>query len=59
MKKKISIFINSIAGGGAERVVSLLLNELKTDMALYLVLLTKNIEYDIPDGQKIFCFNHT
>ena len=57
MRKKISIFINSIAGGGAERVVSLLLNELKTDMDIYLVLLNKKIEYDIPDGQKIFCFN--
>ena len=57
MKKKISIFINSIAAGGAERVVSLLLNELKTDLDIYLVLLNKKIEYDIPDGQKIFCLN--
>ena len=57
MKKKISIFINSIAGGGAERVVSLLLNELKNDFTIYLVLLNNNIEYDLPEEQKIFCLN--
>ncbi len=59
MRKKISIFINSVSAGGAERVVSLLLNELKTDLDIYLVLLNKKIEYDIPDGQKIFCFNQS
>jgi N-acetylgalactosamine-N,N'-diacetylbacillosaminyl-diphospho-undecaprenol 4-alpha-N-acetylgalactosaminyltransferase len=57
MRKKISIFINSIAAGGAERVVSLLLNELKNDFDIYLVLLNKKIEYDIPEGQKIFYLN--
>ncbi len=57
MRKKISIFINSVAAGGAERVVSLLLNYLKNDFDIYLVLLNNNIDYDLPEAQKIFCLN--
>ncbi len=55
MKKKIAIFINSITAGGAERVASLLLEYLKNDFDIYLVLLSNNIEYHLPEGQKIFC----
>lgn len=54
MRKKISILINSIAAGGAERVVSLLLKELKDDFDIHLVLLSNTIEYDLPADQKIF-----
>ena len=57
MNKKISIFINSITAGGAERVASLLLEYLKNDFDIYLVLLSNNIEYNLPEGQKIFCLN--
>jgi N-acetylgalactosamine-N,N'-diacetylbacillosaminyl-diphospho-undecaprenol 4-alpha-N-acetylgalactosaminyltransferase len=57
MKSKIAIFINSVTVGGAERVVSLLLKELKNDLDIYLVLLSDKIEYDLPDDQKIFCFH--
>ena len=57
MKKKIAIFINSISAGGAERVASLLLEDIKNDFDIYLILLTNNIEYNLPEGQKIFCFN--
>src|SRR5437588_11157 len=57
MEKKISIFINSITFGGAERVVSLLLPELRNSFDTWLVLLQKNIEYDLPADQKIFCLD--
>ena len=59
MRKKVSILINSLAAGGAERVVSLLLNDLKNDLDIHLVLLSNQIEYDIPAGQKIFCFDQS
>lgn len=59
MKKNISIFINSLNAGGAERVVSMILNDLKNDFDVYLVLLYNNIEYDIPEQQKIFCLNQS
>jgi len=53
-KKKISILINSIEAGGAERVVTMLLHRLKNDFDIFLVLLHKSIEYDLPEDQKIF-----
>lgn len=52
-KKKISIFIVSLYGGGAERVVSILLNNLEPTFDIHLVLLQPIIEYDIPANQKI------
>jgi N-acetylgalactosamine-N,N'-diacetylbacillosaminyl-diphospho-undecaprenol 4-alpha-N-acetylgalactosaminyltransferase len=54
---RISILINSITAGGAERVVSLLLEELKNDFDIHLVLLSNVTEYTLPEGQKIFCLN--
>ena len=58
-KKKIAIFINSLSAGGAERVVSLLLQHLKDDLDIHLVLLNNNIEYNIPGEQKIFCLQQS
>ena len=52
-KKRISIFIISLYGGGAERVVSILLNYLKDDFDIHLVLLQPVIEYDIPANQQV------
>jgi len=52
-KKKIAIFIVSLYGGGAERVVSILLNHFENSFDIHLVLLQPIIEYDIPAGQKI------
>ncbi len=52
-KKKISILIVSLYGGGTERVVSILLNNLGDTFDIYLVLLQPIIEYDIPANQKI------
>jgi N-acetylgalactosamine-N,N'-diacetylbacillosaminyl-diphospho-undecaprenol 4-alpha-N-acetylgalactosaminyltransferase len=57
MKKKIAILINSIQGGGAERAAVQILNELKNDFDFHLVLLNDIIEYELPPGQKIMCFN--
>lgn len=53
MKKNIAILIYSLAGGGAERVVSILLDELKDIYNITLVLMNDTIVYDIPKGQKI------
>lgn len=48
MNKNLSILITSLSGGGAERVVSVLLNELKDEYNITLVLLNDTIAYDIP-----------
>ena len=53
-KKKLSILIYSLAGGGAERVVSILLDELQDKYDITLVLMSDVIEYDIPSNIKIF-----
>ena len=54
--KKVAIFINNLMGGGAERIVSYLLNEGYDKFELHLVLLRREIAYDIPgeDRLKIF-----
>ena len=52
-KKKIALFIVSLYGGGAERVVSILLNHFEDSFDIHLVLLQPIIEYDIPASQKI------
>ncbi|CAN5190190.1 N-acetylgalactosamine-N,N'-diacetylbacillosaminyl-diphospho-undecaprenol 4-alpha-N-acetylgalactosaminyltransferase [soil metagenome] len=52
-KKKISILIISLYSGGAERVVSILLNYFKDKFDIHLVLLQPIIEYEIPVGQQI------
>jgi len=54
MKKKLSLFIYSLAGGGAERVVSILLNELKIRYNITLVLMRDKIDYDFPKDTKIY-----
>jgi len=48
MKKKLSILITSLAGGGAERVVSILLHELLESYDITLILMNDTIVYDIP-----------
>ena len=52
--KKLSILINSLDGGGAERVVSLLINSLQNKYEIVLVLMNDSILYEIPEGVKIF-----
>lgn len=53
MKKKLSILIYSLASGGAERVVSVLLDELKEKYEITLFLMNDTIFYDIPKNIKI------
>ena len=48
MRKKMAILIYSLEGDGAERVVSILLNELKSDYEITLVLMHNRIDYEIP-----------
>lgn len=52
-KPKLLIFINTLQIGGAERVVSLLLNHLKEDLDIHLALYSRDIDYAIPADTKI------
>ena len=51
--KKISVFIYSMGGGGAERVVSNLLFELVRCYEVHLVLMNERIHYELPNDVKI------
>ena len=54
MKKKVAILIYSLASGGAERVVSILLKKLKDSYDITLVLMNDTIFYDIPKEIDIY-----
>lgn len=56
-KKKIAVLITALQGGGAERVLSSLLNGLEQEFDFHLVLLHNSIYYKLPDNQKIFYLN--
>lgn len=51
--KKLSVFIYSMAGGGAERVVSNLLKYLVNHFEIHLILQNEQIDYTLPKGVKI------
>ena len=51
--KKISILIYSLASGGAERQVSLLLKYLSQKYKIYLVLMNDTIFYEIPENVEV------
>lgn len=53
MKKNLAILANSLAGGGAERVISVLLQEMQDVFNITLVLMENKIEYPIPNGVKV------
>lgn len=53
MKKKLSILIYSLSNGGAERVVSILLNQFKEKYDISLYLMNDTIFYEIPKDVKI------
>ena len=52
-KKNISILTYSLASGGAERVISILINKLHKTFNITLFLLNDTLFYDIPDSIKI------
>ncbi len=54
MKPKLLIFINSLKFGGAERVVSHLMEHLKQDFEIHLALYCHEIEFTIPEGTPVF-----
>lgn len=53
MKNKLSILIYSLANGGAERVASILINELRNRYDITLFLMNDTIFYNIPENIKI------
>lgn len=53
MKPKLLITINTLGFGGAERVVSQLLNHLNDDFEIHLALFNKVISYPIPSDIKV------
>lgn len=53
LKKNLAVLIYSLSGGGAERVVSILLKELKDYYNITLFLMNDKIVYKIPDDIKI------
>ena len=53
IRPKLLIFINTLQSGGAERVVSLLLEHLKYDFEIHLALYCNIIDYKIPAEIKI------
>jgi len=53
MKKNISILIYSLASGGAERQVSILLKELSKKYNITLVLMNDTIFYEVPENVEI------
>ena len=54
IKPKLLIFINTLQTGGAERVVSLLLEHLKDDFEIHLALYSNYVDYTIPPEIKVF-----
>ena len=53
MKKNLSILIYSLAGGGAERIVSVLTQELSKNYNITLVLMNNTINYNIEGVNEI------
>lgn len=58
MKQNISIIINSLNSGGAEKLVSLMVHDLMNEYNLYLVLMNDTIKYDLKDFNNIHFIDH-
>lgn len=53
IRPKLLIFINTLQSGGAERVVSLLLEHLRSEFEIHLALYTNMVDFAIPPEIKI------
>ena len=51
--KKIAVFIINLRGGGAERIVSYLLNEGYKEFEFHLILFSKEMDYPLPQSKNI------
>jgi N-acetylgalactosamine-N,N'-diacetylbacillosaminyl-diphospho-undecaprenol 4-alpha-N-acetylgalactosaminyltransferase len=51
--KKIAVFIINLRGGGAERIVSYLLNEGYKEFEFHLILFSKEMDYPLPQSENI------
>ncbi|MEK9628581.1 MAG: glycosyltransferase [Nitrospinota bacterium] len=51
--KKVAIFLINLRGGGAERIVSYLLNEGHKEFEFHLILFSKEIDYPLPESENI------
>ncbi len=56
-KKRIALLINTMQGGGAERIVYYLLNHLGVDYQVHLLLFEDKIEYGLPKNQIVGFLN--
>ncbi len=57
--KKLAVFIYSMAGGGAEKVVSNQLDALCRKYEVHLVLMNDRIYYDLPKGVAVHFIEHS
>ena len=57
MNKRIVILINSLDGGGAERVVTTLLNNLLEKYECYLIWMENKISYELDSRINIISLN--
>ena len=56
--QKLNILSISLTSGGAEKVISLLLKELKNDFNVTLILLYNSIHFPIPDEVEVITFSN-
>ncbi len=57
IRPKLLIFINTLQSGGAERVVSILLEHLQNDFEIHLALYSNIVDFNIPKAIKQFHLN--
>ena len=58
-RKKVGVFIYSLDGGGAERVVSILLKEVCKRTEVVLILMSDKIVYPIPDTVEVLLLENS
>lgn len=54
MKENVSLFIYSLDSGGAERLASLIVKDMKKEYNIFLVLMNETIRYDLSNFKNIY-----